>query len=68
MGTECEMKSRQAIESQPATETRRADPPVRPVARAQLPIWCTPEQHVWLRVPHSWRCQCGEMEIVDASA
>lgn len=27
--------------------------------------WCSPTQHIWLEVPTSWRCACGELEIVN---
>lgn len=44
-----------------------AAPPVAVVAVALDWSRCSPKQHVWLRIPESWRCDCGECEIVDQS-
>jgi hypothetical protein len=52
-----------------AVDDRHGVPPRRhvaaPVQPPPEPPRCTPEQHVWLRVPSSFWCHCGEFEIVD---
>jgi hypothetical protein len=52
-----------------STDASPTPPPPRPPRPPRRPArgWCAPEQHVWLQVPKDWRCECGEMEIVDNS-
>jgi hypothetical protein len=53
-----------------AVDERRGVPPRKhvaaPVQPPPEPPRCTPEQHVWLRIPASFQCACGEFEVIDS--